>query len=93
MESDRYKTLAEDNRINLRLLAPPRGRIVDRYGEPLAVNQQDYRLVLVREEARELERTLDAIARIIELSDKERARILRETKSKRAFVPVTVADN
>ncbi|MEM7223935.1 MAG: penicillin-binding protein 2 [Pseudomonadota bacterium] len=93
LESDRYKTLAEDNRINLRLLAPPRGRIVDRYGEPLAVNQQDYRLVLVREETPELERTLNAIARIIELSDKERARILRESKARRAFVPVTVADN
>jgi penicillin-binding protein 2 len=30
IEAERYATLAEDNRINLRLLPPPRGRIVDR---------------------------------------------------------------
>ena len=38
VESDRYTTLAEENRINLRLLPPPRGRILDRYGRPLAIN-------------------------------------------------------
>ena len=32
VESDRYKTLADDNRINYRLLAPPRGHIIDRFG-------------------------------------------------------------
>ncbi|MDP7668345.1 MAG: penicillin-binding protein 2, partial [Rhodospirillales bacterium] len=40
LESERYKTLADENRINLRLLAPPRGRIVDRFGAPRAINRQ-----------------------------------------------------
>ena len=31
LEAERYKTLAEENRINLRLLPPPRGQIVDRF--------------------------------------------------------------
>ena len=62
VESDRYTTLAEDNRINLRLLAPPRGRIVDRFGVPLAINQQNYRVVLVREQAGDLPATLDALS-------------------------------
>ncbi|MFQ6018416.1 MAG: penicillin-binding protein 2 [Kiloniellaceae bacterium] len=91
-ESDRYKMLAEDNRINLRLLPPPRGRIVDRFGVPLAVNQQNYRVVLVREQTPDVERTLDALAGIIELSAYDYERILRETGRKRAFVPVTVRD-
>ena len=43
VEAERYLTLAEDNRINLRLLPPPRGRILDRCGRPLAINRQDYR--------------------------------------------------
>ena len=33
LQADHYRTLAEDNRINLRLMAPPRGYIVDRFGE------------------------------------------------------------
>ena len=51
LESDRYKTLADDNRINMQLLPPPRGRIFDRFGQPLAVNQLNYRLVIVPEQA------------------------------------------
>jgi flagellar basal-body rod protein FlgF len=35
VEADRYQMLADENRINWRLLAPPRGRILDRFGEPL----------------------------------------------------------
>ena len=93
VESDRYATLAEDNRINLRLIPPPRGRILDRYGNPLAVNEQDYRVVLVREQAGDVRRTLDALARIVELSEQDYERILREVARKRAFVPVTVNDN
>lgn len=93
LNSDRYTTLAEDNRISLRLLAPPRGRILDRFGVPLAVNEQNYRVVLVAEQARDVEATLDKLARIIEIPQVERERILREVRKKRAFVPVTVAEN
>jgi len=90
LESDRYATLAEDNRINLRLLPPPRGRIVDRFGLALADNVQNYRVVLVREQTPDVGATLDDLGRLIELSEYDRARVLRETSRKRAFVPVTV---
>ena len=93
VESDKYVTLAEDNRINLRLLAPPRGRIIDRFGVPLARNQQNFRVVLVREQAGDIEQTLDRLAEVIELPEHERKRVLRDVRRKRAFVPVTVRDN
>ena len=54
IEGQRYHELSEDNRINLRLLPPPRGRILDRYGVPLADNEQNYRVVMVREDAGDL---------------------------------------
>ena len=90
IEAERYATLAEDNRIHLRLLPPPRGRIVDRFGVPLAVNQQNYRVVLVREQARDVKRTLEALAEVIRLPEVEFERILPEAQHKRAFVPVPV---
>jgi penicillin-binding protein 2 len=92
VEADRYVTLAEDNRVNLRLIPPPRGRIVDRLGIPMALNEQNYRVVLVREQAREVEPILDALSQIIEMSEHDYRRILREVSRKRAFVPVTVQD-
>ncbi len=92
LEADKYATLAEDNRINLRLIPPPRGRIVDRFGTAMALNQQNYRVVLVREQARDVKRTLDSLAPIIDLSERDYRRVLREAGRKRAFVPVTVQD-
>ncbi len=93
VEGERYRTLAEDNRINLRLLAPPRGRIVDRFGTALADNQPNFRVVVVPEQTPDLARTLDDLARIIAVDKEDRARILREVGRRRSFVPVTVRDN
>ena len=43
LESSRYKMLADENRINIRLLSPQRGRILDRFGVPLVLNRENYR--------------------------------------------------
>ena len=93
IESDKYKTLAEENRINLRLLPPPRGRILDRFGRPLAINQENYRVTLVAEQVSNVEALLDSLSGILVLSDHERQRILREVRRRRGFVPVTVREN
>jgi penicillin-binding protein 2 len=92
-QSDRFAMLAEDNRINLRLLPPTRGRILDRFGAPVAANRQNYRVLLVSERARDLDRVLDRLAEIVPLTADDRARIRREVERKRNFVPVTVAEN
>ena len=65
VEADRYTVLAEENRINLRLLPPPRGRILDRFGVPLADNRQNYRVVRRAEQAGDLEATLDALGQLM----------------------------
>ena len=93
LESERYVTLADENRINIRLLSPPRGRIVDRYGIPVAVNQQNYRVVLVPKDASPIEATLDRLGAIIDVGEGDRRRILREARRRRDFIPITVREN
>ena len=93
LEADRYRVLADENRINLRLLAPPRGRILDRFGVPLADNRQNYHLVIVAEQAGDIEATLAALATLIELGEADRRRVLREARRKHSFVPVVVRSN
>ncbi|MBM3549891.1 MAG: penicillin-binding protein 2, partial [Alphaproteobacteria bacterium] len=93
VESAKYQKLAEDNRVNLRLLAPPRGVIYDRHGEILAHNEQNYRVVFVPEQTSDVTLALDALSEVIEVPDFVRRRVMRDIRRKRPFVPVTVRDN
>ena len=93
LQADHYRTLAEDNRINLRLLAPPRGYILDRFGKPIAINVQNYRVVVIREQAKELSVTLARLEELLETGSVDALRVLQDAERRRAFVPITVAEN
>jgi penicillin-binding protein 2 len=71
-EGERYATLAEENRLSARLLAPPRGRVLDREGRVVAGNQQNWRALLVAEQTTDVGATLETFARIVPLTDQER---------------------
>ncbi|RED18299.1 penicillin-binding protein 2 [Pontivivens insulae] len=91
-EGERYRLLAEENRVNEHLIAPSRGLIFDRQGHLIAVNQQNYRVLMSRERGNPAD-TLMQLSRIIDLSPERRARILRELYDRRAFQKVTVAEH
>jgi hypothetical protein len=44
-QADQFKLLAEENRVNMRLIPPARGLIFDRNGVPLADQRAVYRIV------------------------------------------------
>ena len=91
---DQYKVEAEDNRVSERLIAPPRGRIMDRFGVELANSRRNYRVLLVSEQAREgVQNALDIIGKVILIDDQQRKKILRDIANNKKFVPVTVAEN
>src|SRR5262245_43635637 len=93
VEADRYVVLADENRINLQLLAPERGRILDRFGASLADNHHSYRLVVVAERAGDITATLEALAGLIEIGEADRRRVMRDIRRKHQFVPVVVRGN
>ncbi len=88
----RYATLAESNRISARLIAPPRGRILDRFGVIVGGNKLNWRALLMVEETADVGATLDAFGRVIKLEDHERARIDREMHHRRRFIPLVVRE-
>lgn len=93
VESERYKLLAEENRINLRLIPPQRGNIVDRNGRPLAVNQKNYRVLFMAEQVPDTKSTLEKLSVVMPLSEREMRRALREIRQKPKFVPITIREN
>ena len=89
-----YRTASEDNRVNERLVAPPRGRIMDRFGVELANNRRNYRLLLVAEQAQGgVEAVLDTIGHVIQITDQQKKRVLHDLSINKRFVPVVVAEN
>jgi penicillin-binding protein 2 len=92
VEGGRYATLAEENRISARMIAPPRGRILDRAGAVLAGSQMNWRATLTAEQTSDVGATLDAFSRIVPLSEHERTRIDRDLHRHRRFIPVLVRE-
>jgi penicillin-binding protein 2 len=91
-QADQFALLAEENRINMRLIAPPRGLIVDRAGVPLATNEPVYRIVVVREAAGEPRAALARLSAVLPLEPEDVDRVVAEMERTASFVPVTVKD-
>jgi penicillin-binding protein 2 len=93
-DGDQYMVEAEDNRVSERLIAPPRGRIMDRFGVELANSRRNYRVLLVSEQATEgVPAALDTIGKVILLSDQQKRKIIHDIAMNKKFVPVPVAEN
>ena len=90
-KAKKFRTLAEENRINISLQPPARGLIYDRSGNLLALNRQVYTIQMVREQTNDPQAVLNRLAQLIPLSDTKITDILKEMLSRRAFIPVTVA--
>jgi penicillin-binding protein 2 len=92
LDGARYATLADTNRISARLIASPRGRILDRFGQVVAGNTITWRALLLAEETTDLQATLSRFAAIMPLADHDRERIARDLKHSRRFIPVVLHD-
>src|SRR5438477_11592186 len=72
-----YLVEAEDNRVSERLIAPPRSRIMDRFGVELANSRRNYRVMLVSAQASEgVQEALETIAKVVLLTDQQKKKIL-----------------
>ena len=89
-KAEDYRALSDDNRFNYNITLPSRGRILDRSGEVLALNKQDYRVVLIPERVKDLDATLSRISDIIGLSKGQEKRIRKDIKDNARFVPILV---
>src|SRR5882672_1552797 len=93
IETQRFATLAEENRINLRLLAPSRGLIFDRTGQPLAINRNNFRVMGTSDRGRGAEMVVDRLDQLLSLGEPEKLRLLRELRRSRNAQPVVVREN
>ncbi|MCE8537738.1 penicillin-binding protein 2 [Ruegeria pomeroyi] len=91
-QADQFRLLAEENRINIRLIPPTRGELFDRNGAIIAQNTPSYRIVMVREDAGDVDEVIENLKRVIPLDPEELDRALAEMRRSPPFLPVTLAD-
>jgi len=90
-ENERYKLLSESNRVNLTLVPPRRGWLIDRNGKPIANNKTDFRVDIIPDRLRDKQKTVATLAELLALDPEELERINRELEQASSFQPVQVA--
>ena len=90
VQAQEYATLATNNQFNFRLMPPPRGRILDRNGVVIAGNRPSFRVLIVRDETKDLDQTLDLLGRLLPDTVDRRRAIIRDVNAAPRFSPVPV---
>ena len=84
-EGERYRTLAEKNRISISPVVPNRGLILDRNGEVLAQNYSAYTLEIIPSKFADLEAAINKLATVIDISEIDRRRFKKLMKESKRF--------
>jgi penicillin-binding protein 2 len=92
-QNERYSTLAENNRVQMTLVPPRRGWIIDRAGKPIAINRTVFRVDIIPEQLKEPDRVLGQLQSLLSLSADDLDRIREDLGKARGFQPVAVVEN
>jgi penicillin-binding protein 2 len=90
-QNEKYKLEAESNRVNLTLIPPRRGWILDRNGAPLASNRADFRVDLIPDRLVDVDRTVDELGKLLRLTAVDVRDLKDKLETAHGFQPVEVA--
>jgi len=83
---DQYSIQADSNRIRALINPAPRGIVFDRYGLPLARNESNFRLLMYRGKKHNINKTIDKLAEILDLSPEQKQIFQNKAKLKKNVV-------
>ncbi len=90
VQAEEYATLATANQFNFRMVLPPRGLIKDRNGVVIAGNRPSFRVLVMRDETKDLDQTLDLLGRLLPDTVERRRSLIREVNAAPRASPVPV---
>jgi len=93
VDNERYVLESESNRLNLTLIPPRRGWIVDRRGKALADNRVSLRIDLIPDRVQDADKLVADLTRLLGLDADTVQRVRRDLKESAGYQPVAVADN
>jgi len=91
LQNEKYKLESESNRVNLSLIPPRRGWILDRHGSPLASNRADFRVDVIPERMTNEGYTIGELAKLLRLTPVDLQDLQDKLDKSHGFAPVEVA--
>jgi penicillin-binding protein 2 len=85
LKHDELSTQAEDNRTSVVPIVPNRGLILDRNGVVLATNYSAYTLEITPSKVADVERTIDDLAQVVEITPRDRRRFKKLRDESKSF--------
>ena len=92
-ENKKYLTLSDKNRLREWRLPPVRGEFLDYFGNTIAGNTEVYQLHVIPEEVNDFKNIMNRLKEILELSDKQYAKIIKRKKNQKAWETLIVSEN
>jgi penicillin-binding protein 2 len=92
-QNERYTSLSESNRVQVTLVPPRRGWIIDRVGKPIAINRTTFRVDLIPNQLKNTEAVLGQLTELLALTADDLERIRSDLAKARGYQPVPVVEN
>lgn len=90
-QNRKYELESESNRVNLTLIPPRRGWILDRFGAPLASNRADFRVDIIPDRLVDGEKVVEELGNLLHLNAAEQGDLGERLEKASGFQPVEVA--
>jgi penicillin-binding protein 2 len=89
----RYEEMAENNHQRTLALRAPRGVLYDRNGQVLVENRPSFAIAIVREQTKDLDRTIAVLSNVAGLDPLEVEQIVNRHRGEPAYRPIVVVED
>lgn len=93
IKSQEYIVLSEKNHINLLMLPPVRGNIMDRSGEYLALNKKIFKVMLDKKETKNYTNSLEKLFQILHIEEEKTKAITQKVKKYGSKLPIILLED
>ena len=93
VQHERFKEMAENNRLRTIALRAPRGVLFDRDNRPMVENRESYTISIIREQTKNIDETIRKIAEFTQTDEARIRAAVQRRRSEPAFRPLPVIEH
>ncbi|MEE4167162.1 MAG: penicillin-binding protein 2, partial [Desulfocapsaceae bacterium] len=90
---EQYKDLADNNRVRIRSVPPPRGHILDKFGREIVTNRPSFNVAMIREDSYDIADVLKRLSKILNADIDELWEQIREAEGTPRHLPIILKED